>query len=119
MFCHANGIWRLDVSRIDSRITIALSHVLHEHLANFRSFYLLQETDVFLIERPTAPGGATGGGTLSFSFRFLESRATSQSLTYFPCPPFTVEYEAVNYLVCLSSTYRAMLIVIQNLERQR
>lgn len=32
MFCHANGIWKLD------------------------------ETDVSLLERPTAPGGATGGG---------------------------------------------------------
>lgn len=32
MFCHANGVWRLD------------------------------ETDATQIERPTAPGGATGGG---------------------------------------------------------
>jgi hypothetical protein len=36
MFCHGNGIWQLE------------------------------ETDANLIERPTAPGGATGGGAPDF-----------------------------------------------------
>jgi hypothetical protein len=35
MFCHGNGIWELS------------------------------EVDTNLIERPTAPGGATGGGEIS------------------------------------------------------
>lgn len=37
MFCHANGIWKLE------------------------------ETDVSALERPTAPGGATGGGQFNLS----------------------------------------------------
>lgn len=65
MFCHGNGIWRLD------------------------------ETDANLIERPTAPGGATGGGR-SCSHSPLRGRSP---LTPSARPASSVEYEAGNYLV--------------------
>ena len=50
-----------------------------------------------MLERPTAPGGATGGGErFPSSFRFISS---PHSLLLLLFSSFVVEYEAVNYLV--------------------